>query len=223
MLGSQGVFTNQSNLSKMYKLGTATYDTFKRYRNNLTQVIRTAKTQYYLKKFTNFRNNNKKKKIWQTINKLKGNTHEETNINSLQFNDTVFRDPSHIAEAFSKHFSTIAPKLDSNLPNRDENPKDHLVGNYSILLVCPIITTNDLETVMKYLRKKNSVINDIYPSVIKRNSHLFSTPLAILFNQSVTTATFSSLLKTAMITPIYKSGLDDDPRNYRPISQLTSF
>ena len=47
--------------------------------------------------------------------------------------------------------------------------------------------------------------------------------MTILFNQSVSTGTFPSLLKTAKITPIHKSGPDDDPKNYRPISQLTIF
>lgn len=59
--------------------------------------------------------------------------------------------------------------------------------------------------------------------MLLKETHLFSILLAILFNQSVTTGTFPSLLKTAKITPIHKSGPDDDPKNYRPVSELTTF
>ena len=58
-------------LFKMYKLGTVSHNIFKQYRNNLTQVIRAAKSNYYRQIFSNFRTNTKK--IWQTINKMKGN------------------------------------------------------------------------------------------------------------------------------------------------------
>ncbi len=43
------------------------------------------------------------------------------------------------------------------------------------------------------------------------------------FNLSVATGTFPTKLKNAVITPIYKSGPNDDPKNYRPISQMTVF
>ena len=76
---------------------------------------------------------------------------------------------------------------------------------------------------LKKLNNKNSGINDIAVSVIKRNSELFSVPLTFLFNLSVASGTFPTKLKSAVISPIYKSGPNDDPKHYRPISQLTIF
>ena len=209
------------NLFKMYKLGTVSHETFKQYRNYLTQIIRTAKINHYFQIFTNFRNNTKK--IWQAINELKGNTNKVNNTKSLQYNNSILNDPSDISEAFSRYFSTIAPELDSKLPINNIEPKNYLKGNFLNSMMCPIVSTFDVATVIKSLNNKKSGINDISLSVIKRNSYLFAIPLTILFNQSVSTGTFPSLLKTAKITPIHKSGPDDDPKNYRPISQLTIF
>ena len=89
-------------LFKMYKLGTIPHDTFKQYRNVLTQVVRSAKTNYYRQIFMNFKNNTKK--IWQTINELKGNSRKRNTTNSLFYDNTLFKHPTDISEAFSKYF-----------------------------------------------------------------------------------------------------------------------
>ena len=104
----------------MYKLGAISHNVFKEYRNNLTQVIRAAKSSYYRQIFSNFRTNTKK--IWQTINEIKGNTHNKTTIMTLQYNNSLLNSPSDIFEAFSNYFSNIAPQLDSNLPQSNTNP-----------------------------------------------------------------------------------------------------
>ena len=212
---------HKCNLFKMYKIGTVSHETFKQYRNHLTQIIRASKMNHYFQIFPNFRNNTKK--IWQTINELKGNTNKVNNIKSLHYNNSLLTDSSDIAEAFTRYFSTIAPELDRRLPHTNINPKDYLKGNFLNSMMCPIVTTFDVTKVIKSLNNKKSGINDISPIVIKRNTQLFSIPLAILFNQSVATGTFPSLLKTAKITPIHKSGPDNDLKNYRPISQLKVF
>lgn len=63
----------------------------------------------------------------------------------------------------------------------------------------------------------------IWDSVIKGNFGLLSLSLVILFNQSVTTRAFPAHLKTAKITTAFEAGPDNDPKNYRSISQLSVF
>lgn len=53
-------------------------------------------------------------------------------------------------------------------------------------------------------------------------SGLLSLPLTLL-HQSVETGTFPALLKFAGITPVHKSGPDNDPKSYRPISYPSVF
>lgn len=212
---------HKCKLFKMYKLGIVSHHIFKQYRNQLTQVVRSAKTNYYRQIFINFKNNTKK--IWQAINELKGNFQNKDTIKTLQYDNKVLSDPLDISHAFSNYFSKIAPDLESKLPHSNKNPLDYLKENYPNSMVVPIITTYEMNSVIKSLKNKTSDINDISATIIKSNSNLLSIPLTILFNQSVTNGIFPDKLKTAKITPIYKSGPHDDPKNYRPISQLTIF
>lgn len=208
-------------LFKQSKLGIISHATYKIYRNNLTKAIRNAKCNYYSNFFSDFKNNTKK--IWQAINTLKGNSQENTKINSLKLSTTELNKPLDIAEAFSTYFSNIAPQLDSQLPNSNVNPNSYLVGNYPQSMVVPILTTHDLNKVIQTIKNKKSGINDIAVTVVKRNTELLSAPLAFLVNLSITSGTFPAKLKNAVITPIYKSGPNDNIKNYRPISQLSIF
>ena len=209
---------HKSNLFKIYKLGTIPHHVFKHYRNNLTQVIRSAKWSYYRQIFSNFRTNTKK--IWQIINEIKGNSCNKNNPKTLHYDNTEFSNPRDISEAFSKYFSNIAPHLDNKLPRSNRNFKDYLTGDFPNSMQFPILTPYDVQKVIQKLKNKNLGVTDIAVPVIKRNCILLSHPLPILFNQSVSTGTFPSALKFAKVTPIYKSGPNNDPKNYRPISQL---
>ena len=56
--------------------------------------------------------------------------------------------------------------------------------------------------------------------VLKRNISDLAEPLRMLFNQSIRSGKFPTLLKNANITPIHKTGPPTDTSNYRPISKL---
>jgi hypothetical protein len=51
---------------------------------------------------------------------------------------------------------------------------------------------------------------------------IISGPLAKLMNWSIETGIYPSKLKYAKIIPVYKSGEEDNPTNYRPISLLSN-
>ena len=159
---------HKCKLFKMYKLGTVSHDTFKQYRNVLTQAVRSAKNNYYRQIFINFKNNTRK--IWQTINELKGNTCKRNTTNTLMYKNTLFKHPLDISEAFNNYFSRIALDLDNSLPHSSTDPKYYLKGNYPNSMILPIITTFEMTAIIKSLKNKNSNIDDISTSVIKRNS-----------------------------------------------------
>ena len=67
---------------------------------------------------------------------------------------------------------------------------------------------------------------DIYdfPSrIIKGVADLIANPLATMINKSLSSGVFPELLKHAKVTPLFKSGLKNDIKNYRPISVLPIF
>ena len=55
-------------------------------------------------------------------------------------------------------------------------------------------------------------------SILKLSSHIISQPLAQIFNVSVSSRSFPAKLKTAKVVPVFKSGDESKPGNYRPIS-----
>ena len=55
-------------------------------------------------------------------------------------------------------------------------------------------------------------------SILKLSSHIISQPLAQIFNVSVSSGSFPAKLKTAKVVPVFKSGDESKPGNYRPIS-----
>ena len=187
----------------------------------MLNTIRLAKSNYYSKIFSDFKNNTKK--IWKTINELKGNIHKRNTIRIIEFDGINHNNSSDIAEAFNHYFINIASQLDQKLSKSCRHPNSYLTGNYPLSMVVPIITTSDTNNVINTLKNKSSGINDIAASVVKSNSDLFSVPLTFLFNQSIRNGTFPARLKSAIITPIHKSGPNNDPKNYRPISQLPIF
>ena len=74
------------------------------------------------------------------------------------------------------------------------------------------------------LSNSQSIGSDgLHPDILKSNALRISSQLTYIFNLSFTQGIFPKLLKTAIITPIHKSGSHTDPSNYRPISILTTF
>ena len=60
-------------------------------------------------------------------------------------------------------------------------------------------------------------------NILKSSRCILSSPLATVFNTSISSGTFPDKLKTSKITPIFKDGEDNDPSNYRLISILSVF
>ena len=59
--------------------------------------------------------------------------------------------------------------------------------------------------------------------LLKSGRHILSPLLAAMMNKSISTGIYPHLLKHAKVIPIYKSGDETDPCNYRPISLLSVF
>ena len=86
------------------------------------------------------------------------------------------------------------------------------------------LTINELKDAFFSLRTNKSPGHDgISFNVINNFFGPLSTPLLNIFNLSLEKGIFPDELKTARVTPIYKTGDENDFGNYRPISLLPCF
>ena len=205
----------------MHKLGRVNHNTYTQYRNHVTHIVRVAKANYYTNIFRNFKNDTKK--IWQTINELSGRQASRTTVPTLTHKYVLHNNSDQIAEAFNEHFSETAMKLNNALPPANRDATVYLQGSYPNFMCVPPVNPIDVTKVIRTLKNKHSNIDQISITILKRNSEQIANPIALLFNQSISTGKFLAILKNANITPIHKFGPRNDPNNYRPISTLSNF
>ena len=209
----------KNKLYKDYKIGAVTESYYKRYRNSLNKVIKSAKNSHYMNIFTNFKITTKK--LWDTINHLKCHNNKN-NINYISIDNKTLTNPNEINEAFNKYYVNIAPKLDQKIPPSNIDPVSFLKGNFpSSMSVLPI-APQDVVNIINQLKNKSNK-NEIPTTLIKDNKHQLAIPISILFNQSITQGKFPQCFKHAKVIPIYKKGPKHEISNYRPISLLNTF
>ena len=83
------------------------------------------------------------------------------------------------------------------------------------------ITVSEVSKALKDLKPKKATGVDGIPSrLLKDGSDAPASPLSVIFNLTIQQNVIPAEWKKAKVTPLHKSGLKDDPRNYRPISVL---
>ena len=86
------------------------------------------------------------------------------------------------------------------------------------------IHPGEILAIIKSLDPKSSV--DIFgfsSKLIKYVETAICTPLAHIFNLSITSGIFPDKLETSRVVPIFKCGNQLDVNNYRPISLIPTF
>ena len=219
-----GLLTSIKRKSTMYrdfKAGLIPELQYKSYKNRIDALTRKSKKEYYRNIFANYKNNTSK--LWKTINNLTKPPHAKESCTNIIHEDKILTDAEDISNAFNKFFTTVATKLDSNLPPPHFDPLQYLQGNFPNVMQKPRISFNDIIREIKTLKNKNCSIEDFSPKIIKENSRLLAIPLAFILNQSLNDGNFPNRLKSARVIPIYKKGAKSDMNNFRPISILNIF
>ena len=194
-----------------------------KFRNFVTNRIRNAKRFYYSQVLSSDRQSFFR--CLQTFTgKVKSN--HTTDIKILKYNDIIYSDHKQIANSLNHFFTHI----NSDLPSRPIPNPNNISHSTSNSLNCSIsiesfhfqkLKNVDVDNIlMKLKSNKRGGVTQIPTFVYQTISHLLSTPLSIIINESITTCVFPDCLKLALVTPIYKKGDRNDPSNYRPISSL---
>ena len=226
-----GIFKSISKKNKLYKnfLKNPSYrseTTYKKYKNKLNHVIKTAKKAYYETQFLKYKNDIKK--TWQTINEVlnRNKTRSKLPDTFLQKNsNNNVSNPLEIANKFNEYFVKIGPQLAKKIPkNVNITYERYLNGNYVESMFIEPVTEYELQIEINNLSEtKSAGHDDISAKMIKIISEEIIKPLTYIYNLSFETGKILNFLKIALVTPIFKAKENNLFENYRPISVLTCF
>ena len=162
--------------------------------------------------------------MWNTINKLTSKKSKTTTISKLNIsNVNVTEDPNEISHTFNTYFNTIGENLASELPVTTETPESYVTPSNSTFQIQINVSEVDVFHSLTTLKISKSCGHDKIPLKLLKDSAIVIAPfLTHIFNQSINTGIFPEDLKTAIISPIYKSGSKNECCNYRPISVLST-
>ena len=206
---------------KAIKTNSATFhNAYRSLRNNINKQIIHAKRNYYTNCIE--RNKNNSKQMWKNINHLINKRPKSSNIPALEINEQVFVEDSNIANLFNDYFADIGSSLSSQIAESSASFQRYMKFTAQNQFIFKSIHVQDVVNEIGKLNVSKSTGPDNIPAKLLRDSKDVVAPfLALIFNTSLNNCIFPDDLKTARISPIYKSGNKKARGNYRPISVLS--
>lgn len=192
---------------------------YKKYRNKLTNLIKTTKDIYYKSKLDEVSGN--LKKTWQIINEITNYSKKTSEIGTIvdDKNNNIDNDTDK-ANHFNKFFQNVGTDM-AKLIDRKDNHIFSDTYNPNTIYLLPT-TESEIDKYIRNLKNTNSSGNDgITNIIIKEIGRFILKPLVFITNLCFQTGTFPLAFKNSLILPIFKSGEKTVVNNYRPIS-LTS-
>ena len=119
-------------------------------------------------------------------------------------------------EQYNSVFSTLDPTMTIKCP------KDFFGHSQGNTLLDINITREDIIDAIKILSQNFSGGTDKFPAtLLKQCSKSLAHPLQLRYKASLKTGEIPTDLKRAIITPIYKDGSRNLPKNYRPVALIS--
>ena len=196
---------------------------FKKYRNRITDILKTNKQAHYHKCFEE----NKKnwRALWIGINEIvySKNKNKTNSCSSLIQDGKTITDQKRIAEHVNNFFTSIGKKLQKYIPPTKKHFLSFLkIPNNSTFFITPT-TVEEVNDLIFDLKAGKSIGPSILPTrVIKQLNSIISSSFAELINKSFQSGVFPDVLKIAKVIPIFKSESRVLCNNYRLISLLSN-
>ena len=194
------------------------------YRNCLNKVKRNCKAQHYKSSCENYKNNTKK--LWEIINHCVGKTNNKNCIiDSTGTQNVILTDPTDIANELCNHYSRVGAKLSSTIPSPSIDKIIYvkkITRHRKSLFMTPTCKEEIIRIIKNLPNKASSGFDNLNNLILKSLKHEIVMPLEKIFNLSLETGTFPTLMKYAEVVPLYKGTEKDLSVNYRPISLLVT-
>ena len=194
---------------------------YKKYRNKLNQLIRSAERKHFHDVLLEHKSN--LKKSWQVITTVI-NKRKYTPVNTkFKVNGATTNDGNVIANKFNSFFVNVGTVLAKSISPTDKNPVDYIQQDMISNLYFDPVTEQEIYKIIDTFKDSAAGWDDLKSTMIKHIKESITTPLVHICNRSFETGIFPSELKIANVVPIYKSGDEMVFSNYRPVSVLPVF
>lgn len=195
---------------KVYK-NIRDYDTYCLLRKRFKKMVGVCYSNYL--KLTEKSIGDDSREFWNYVKNKKKNS--DGLPNSFRFGDKVGVTCRENVDLFAEYFQSVY---------EDFNGVHHSTpGGYNNISISSIWISP--ATVFCYLNKldeKKSGGPDLIPAVfLRRCAPALAYPFSLIFNKSLKEGVFPTMWKKSFITPVFKSGLKNDVKNYRPICKLS--
>ncbi len=213
------------------------FEKYKKQRNHCANLRQRFKSDYFRKICQNGTLDSKL--FWKKIKPyLFGKNHGDSDI-CLSENDSLITDPKNIAEIMNKYFISVGQNTDQINTKEDPNlsllqiiktfeKHTSIIGiknnlKHKMPFEFQPITKERLKEIILNLDHKKACGHDmISAKFLKLSVDIISGPLVNILNKCIVQGTFPSLMKMAVVSPVYKKKDPFNKENYRPISVLTA-
>ena len=195
---------------------------YKKYKNKLSNLLRSAEKYHYHQKLA--QSQNLLKSSWKIIKEAMGQSNIHKPQAEFHINGSNITDNKLIADEFNKYFVNIGPNLISKLPQSTPNPTTFMSASrtYPSIFLTPT-TTDEIKSIMLHLKSSSPGYDGITLPILKHIFQIIANTLTHLINLSLQNGIVPNEIKIAKVTPIYKTNDPSQFTNYRPISVLPIF
>ncbi|MFZ2539700.1 MAG: reverse transcriptase family protein [Oscillospiraceae bacterium] len=194
-------------------------DRYKKYKNKLIAILRTAEKNYYTEKLNKVQGN--MSKTWTVLNEIMAKKQMHKTIKQITIDNNTITDQQTIANKFNEFFVNIGPTLAKKIPvSNNKLPVFQNPDCADSMFMSPTdhIEVKDIICNLKDTGCSNNY--DLPVKIIKECNNELSKILAYINNESISDGIFPDQLKIARVTPIFKAGDKNCITNYRPKSVL---
>jgi len=198
-------------------------NSYKSYRNLYNKILRKSKLLYFENSFKAHCKN--QKKTWELIGEALNKQTVTSSIPEILVQDMTLTNDTDKANAFNSFFSNVGPSVYNSVPTTTRTPESFVPENPEVPLldfgnIGPIYVSD----IIKSLPNKSSAdLDGVSLKLVKTVRTEICTPLAHIFDLSISTGIFPDALKCSRTVPVYKCGSKSLCDNYRPISLVPTF
>ena len=200
-------------------------------RNKIQRNVRRAKSEYYLNKIEENKNNHKK--LWQHLKDLgySSKIKESKNI-VLDIGGAICYDPLKIANSFNEFFTNIASVVVDKLPSPSNifttdsaifknfyQDKGICSGSFKLGCVSEEFIEREL---LQLNPNKSTGLDNIPARFLRDGSTILKAPITHIVNMSIISNSVPNQVKLAKVKPLFKKNNNTDVNNYRPVSVLSA-